>query len=1679
MMHPSRQAYVEEAESEVRKPLHPTPQHFNNIHMIPEGPRLITRAVPSISEQAADGSDFYFQDRGIDLANVPLDHDYEMPSATAGIAPERASAILSQFSRKRRAAGIAVPTDDKRVRSRLRELGEPITLFGEGPGDRRDRLRELLTIQAEIDAAEDEDGDATMQDAAEEEPNNEQEEEFYTKGVAELLEARQGIARFSLPRAKRRLESQKLEAGIPLKNHVKFRKGIKERLQGFELQGSQMAGERPVSITRFSPNGEMIAAGNWGGGIKILDVPKLEEKRTLRGHTDRVGGISWFPGATLPGTKVSADSVNLASGGAEGNIHLWSLNQDTPKATLAGHSQRVCRVEFHPSGQYLASASEDTTWRLWDMNTTTELILQEGHSRGVFALSFNSDGSLLASAGMDSIGRIWDLRTGRTVMILDGHIRPIYALDWGVDGHRVLSGSGDGWVKCWDVRKVSAAGGVGAHRSVVSDLRWYKGIDDPAQGFIPEIDEKGEMKPKKSGTFFVSSGFDKNVNIFSADDWSLVQSLSGHTGNVHSVDVNRDASWIRLLAYRLSIMRSSIATRSQQVLRPCKASIRRTFNTRSKPTPSSSADLIYSKPFSNLTIQSKPIRKYTYKASTTTDASIESNPTPLTHYEFFPETLSSGPPPVGPFVIDLRALRKEFLQMQAVAHPDRHPSHLKRRAEATSARINEAYKTLQDPLLRAQYLLGLRGIDVAEDETAKVDDPELLMEVLDTREAIERAEEEGELQGLKESNSLRIRESEAELEDAFKNDDLGKAKSEAVKLRAAIVSASEPQLMAHSMASTIFLSSRAGMTQFMIHYGCLYLLNSFSFLRAFGLRISQPAPEPNIIMATAFRSFAVTACRPNTLRRVLKDGRTSVQPGSYLCRQFAASPKIPRKSPECPSINQFLTRRSHTSQPSNPRFTYGIAASFTAKDRRYNPETNVFNFNPYNHIRARRKDKRTRPDSGQDAFFVSRVGESPDVAFGVADGVGGWSDSGVDSADFSHGFCDYMAHAAYTHEGGTTAPYNARSLMQRGYDDICRDKSVPAGGSTACVGIARGDGTLEVANLGDSGFVQLRLNAVHNYSEPQTHAFNTPYQLSVVPEKMRAQSATFGGTWLRDFPKDAIVSQHSLRHGDVLVFASDGVWDNLSSQDILRIVSKLMVGARAWEHTQEGIRVGSNLHAFTIGNDGKSSSEETPTLQSFLAMRITGEAKAASVNRTVDGPFAREIQRYYPYERWSGGKVDDICVVVAIVVQEGNNEWSLREIAMESRDRISEAGSHGYEIYEEEIGVYGLLELASYMRLGPWSGVKSLGLAVRRRWRRLVAVLLFIGFAVRRYYPHIPPAITASDISQLPLSAASEDGFWDVEVAREVCAAHTWRVFMPRDSRRKVYDLFMINGEMDWLEIRLASMEQYVDYFVVLESRVTFTGLEKKMALRDNWDRFAKWHDKIIYHELEDPPVGAPRTWDLEDFQRNAMFKQVFPTLEGDKQARWGDIILVSDVDELIRPATLVLLRNCEFQRMLTLRSQFYYYGFQWLHIGEQWNHPQATIFEGLRNTVLPADLRNLEGSWKILMWLRKDKEELFNAGWHCSSCFGTLEDVLGKMSSFSHVSLNAEQFRDRTRIVDRVRKGLDLWDREGETYERIYGNEDVPEFLKENKERFPYLFDREASNAGFSDYGLNEDAGD
>ena len=147
-------------------------------------------------------------------------------------------------------------------------------------------------------------------------------------------------------------------------------------------------------------------------------------------------------------------------------------------------------------------------------------------------------------------------------------------------------------------------------------------------------------------------------------------------------------------------------------------------------------------------------------------------------------------------------------------------------------------------------------------------------------------------------------------------------------------------------------------------------------------------------------------------------------------------------------------------------------------------------------------------------------------------------------------------------------------------------------------------------------------------------------------------SKAFGGGPLSDLPSTADVSTHAVRHGDILVFATDGVWDNLSPVDLLKVVSRQMMGWAAWVHKEGKSDVGEGLEMLTREGGLENGKGGEDSLQTALAVAVVGEAKAASEDQRKDGPFAREVQKYYPGEDWHGGKVDDICVVVAVVVGE-------------------------------------------------------------------------------------------------------------------------------------------------------------------------------------------------------------------------------------------------------------------------------------------------------------------------------------------------------------------------------------------------------------------------------------------
>lgn len=180
---------------------------------------------------------------------------------------------------------------------------------------------------------------------------------------------------------------------------------------------------------------------------------------------------------------------------------------------------------------------------------------------------------------------------------------------------------------------------------------------------------------------------------------------------------------------------------------------------------------------------------------------------------------------------------------------------------------------------------------------------------------------------------------------------------------------------------------------------------------------------------------------------------------SHLARSIFFTTRVEGEISRPYSTSVLSEKSSTFKQPTLTGFEYRIGASFSAKDRRFNPLQDSYSFDPS----APEKDVVTgKPASGQDAFFSSIVGQTGNVAFGVTDGVGGYSEQGIDSAHFSHGLCRNLAKAARDPRE-SAARLTARDLLQRGYDGVVAERQIRGGGSTACIAVARSNGSMEIA----------------------------------------------------------------------------------------------------------------------------------------------------------------------------------------------------------------------------------------------------------------------------------------------------------------------------------------------------------------------------------------------------------------------------------------------------------------------------------------------------------------------------------------------------------------------------------------------------------------------------------------
>eukprot|EP00941_MAST-03F_sp_MAST-3F-sp1_P004542 g4542.t1 len=263
---------------------------------------------------------------------------------------------------------------------------------------------------------------------------------------------------------------------------------------------------------------------------------------------------------------------------------------------------------------------------------------------------------------------------------------------------------------------------------------------------------------------------------------------------------------------------------------------------------------------------------------------------------------------------------------------------------------------------------------------------------------------------------------------------------------------------------------------------------------------------------------------------------------------------------------------------------------------------------------------------GEDAHFYGPHG------VGVFDGVGGWARYGIDPRAYSQKLMESTRRAhLLQHQYAIqcndvdnlkeSVHLHPRHALHAGWIESASTK----GACTAIVGTLDGD-ILRLLAIGDCQAMVIRdMSDIVLRTESQQHSFNRPFQL---------------GPASGDRPEDGLQFDLQVKAGDVVVFGSDGLFDNLEDEAIVK-------------HIQ---------------NTYNASKEKTSFFALDAAVTVCEETERISQDKNVETPFSRGAREAFgnfaePFDK--GGKPDDITCVIAQVLH-GDPVFSSTEATSET-----------------------------------------------------------------------------------------------------------------------------------------------------------------------------------------------------------------------------------------------------------------------------------------------------------------------------------------------------------------------------------------------------------------------------
>ena len=262
-----------------------------------------------------------------------------------------------------------------------------------------------------------------------------------------------------------------------------------------------------------------------------------------------------------------------------------------------------------------------------------------------------------------------------------------------------------------------------------------------------------------------------------------------------------------------------------------------------------------------------------------------------------------------------------------------------------------------------------------------------------------------------------------------------------------------------------------------------------------------------------------------------------------------------------------------------------------------------------------------------------------------------------------------------------------------------------------------------------------------------------------------------------------------------------------------------------------------------------------------------------------------------------------------------------------------------------------------------------------------------------------------------------------------------------------IYDCFQFFDEEHILDLRFNILNDFVDFFVIVESTTNHQGKEKKL----NFDKsyFKKFEKKIIYIVVDDTEsvLKKPHKWGeslVEQHQRNSILK-------GLNKCNEDDVIILSDVDEIPDPNKISLFDKRKKYAVFSQKM----FGYKLNLLNETENNWHGSKMCLKKNFSSPQKLRDLK--FKKYPFWRLDKPRnlqiIENGGWHFAYLQNS-EKISEKIKSFSHGEFNTSDFSNAENIEKKIKMGKDIFDRKI-NYKKINIDDTFPKYILKNLNKY------------------------